>query len=172
MQKNKGLYSLKIYNEIDGKMKMKLYMETSVPNFLFTKDAPEKRVITQKFFEIELKKHNTFISDLVIEEIEESPRERELELKKAIKENKIGLLTKNKECEDLASKYVEAGIIPKKYRNDALHIAIAVINNMDIIVSWNMQHIVKVKTIIGVNNINKKLGYKEILINTPEEVLE
>lgn len=151
---------------------MKLYLESSVPNFLFTKQAPEKRVITQKFFEIELNKHDVFISDLVIEEIERSPREREEELKKAIKKYKIGLLNKNQECEYLSSKYIEAGIIPEKYKNDALHIAIAVVNKLDVIVSWNMQHIVKVKTIIGVNRINKELGFKEILINTPEEVLE
>jgi predicted nucleic acid-binding protein len=149
---------------------MKLYIETSVPNFLFTKDAPEKRILTQKFFQIELNKHNAFISDLVIEEIEQSPEERELQLKEIIKKHKIELLNKNQECEDLASKYIKAGIIPEKFRNDALHIAIAVVNDMDIIVSWNMQHIVKVKTIVGVNQIHKKLGYREILINTPEEV--
>lgn len=168
----KDLYSSKISDKIEENTKMRLYIETSVPNFLFTKQAPEKRMITQKFFEIELNKHTVFVSDLVIEEIEQSPKEREQELKEAIKKYKIGLLNKNQECDDLSSKYIEAEIIPEKYRNDALHIAIAVVNNMDVIVSWNMEHIVKVKTIVGVNKINKESGYKEILINTPEEVLE
>jgi hypothetical protein len=42
---------------------------------------------------------------------------------------------------------------------------------MDALVSWNMSHIVKLKTKIMVNEINKKSGYPEIYICTPEEVL-
>lgn len=51
-------------------------------------------------------------------------------------------------------------------------ISISVVTAMEVVVSWNMQHIVKLKTIIGVNKINKECGYSEIMINTPEEVLE
>jgi hypothetical protein len=43
---------------------------------------------------------------------------------------------------------------------------------MEVLVSWNMEHIVKLKTIVGVNKINKQEGYSLILINTPEEVSE
>jgi len=43
---------------------------------------------------------------------------------------------------------------------------------MDVLVSWNMEHIVKLKTVVEVNKLNKKLGYKIILIYTPEEVVE
>ena len=43
---------------------------------------------------------------------------------------------------------------------------------MEVLVSWNMEHIVKLKTIVGVNKVNKESGYASILIITPEEVLE
>jgi hypothetical protein len=29
---------------------MKLYIETTVPNFLFADDAPEKKAVTEEFF--------------------------------------------------------------------------------------------------------------------------
>ena len=93
-------------------------------------------------------------------------------IQEAISKLKFEELKVNDESEQLANKYIQAKITPEKYKNDALHIAIAVINNIDVIISWNMSHIVKLKTIVEVNKINKKLGYKEILINTPEEVLE
>jgi hypothetical protein len=38
----------------------------------------------------------------------------------------------------LADRYVQSEIIPLRFKNDALHIAIAVVNNMDVLVSWNM----------------------------------
>jgi len=39
-------------------------------------------------------------------------------------------------------------------------------------VSWNLTHIVKLRTKLEVNGINKTQGYKEIEICTPEEVIE
>jgi len=59
----------------------------------------------------------------------------------------------------------------KKYRDDALHIAVAVVNDLDVVVSWNFKHIVKLKTRMEANGINKMLGYKEIEICSPEEVI-
>ena len=61
-------------------------------------------------------------------------------------------------------------IIPEKFINDALHIAIATVNEIDSVVSWNLEHIVKIKTIVEVNRINIKKGYKQIFIITPEEI--
>ena len=82
------------------------------------------------------------------------------------------LLTANQEAMELSERYVNEGIIPERYKSDALHIAIAVSNDIDAIVSWNFNHIVKLKTRIMVNGINKLLGYHEIEICSPEEVIE
>lgn len=65
-------------------------------------------------------------------------------------------------------KFVINGFV--KYLNDALHIAIATINEVDIIASWNLEHIVKIKTMIEVNKINLLKGYKQLFIITPEEI--
>jgi hypothetical protein len=82
------------------------------------------------------------------------------------------LLEIDLESEKMADRYVEEGIIPERYRSDALHIAVAVINGIDAIVSWNFEHIVKLKTRVMVNGINRLLGYHEIEICSPEEVVE
>ena len=50
--------------------KLQLYLETSVWNFVFADDAPEKKEITLKFFDkIKKGEYEIFISDVVIEEI-------------------------------------------------------------------------------------------------------
>jgi len=69
-------------------------------------------------------------------------------------------------------KYKEREVIPEKYETDLFHIAIAVLHEMDILLSWNMRHIVKYKTKHAVNEVNKVEGYKHIEILTPEEVIE
>lgn len=61
-------------------------------------------------------------------------------------------------------------MIPAKYEDDAFHIAIATVNNMDAIISWNFKHIVKLKTKKEVAGLNLLMGYKEIDIYSPLEV--
>ena len=40
----------------------------------------------------------------------------------------------------------------------------------DLLVSWNFEHLVKLKTRVGVNAVNRLVGYREIEIVSPEEV--
>jgi hypothetical protein len=68
--------------------------------------------------------------------------------------------------------YVEKHIIPPKSRNDGLHIAVATVNNLDFVVSCNMGHIDKRKTMIGTGFINLRTGYKNIGICSTMEVIE
>jgi hypothetical protein len=49
---------------------------------------------------------------------------------------------------------------------------LASISNCKVIISWNFKHIVRVKTILGANGINKLEGYGEIEIASPESMLE
>lgn len=72
----------------------------------------------------------------------------------------------------MAEQYVSSRIIPAKYEDDAFHIAMATIFDCSAIVSWNFTHIVKLKTIIGVNGINLGLGFREIEIVSPMSIVE
>ncbi|MCP4989321.1 MAG: type II toxin-antitoxin system VapC family toxin [Colwellia sp.] len=76
------------------------------------------------------------------------------------------------ESYELAYEYIKRGIIPSKYEDDAFHIAVASVNNLDAIISWNFKHIVKLKTKKEVFGTNLLMGYKEIDIYSPMEVIE
>ena len=80
-------------------------------------------------------------------------------------------LLQNDKVEQLATAYLEAKVAPTKSITDLVHIAYAVAHNLDVIVSWNLRHIVRLKTRLMVNGMNKLLGYREIEIATPEEVV-
>ena len=68
--------------------------------------------------------------------------------------------------------YQEQGIVPRKSVTDARHIAIATINDMDMILSLNFEHIVRKKTVLMTGNLNTHLGYKPVDIRAPMEVVE
>jgi len=46
--------------------KLKIYLDTSVINFLFADDAPEFKEITKDFFEKYITEYDVYISDIVI----------------------------------------------------------------------------------------------------------
>jgi len=155
--------------------KLKLYLETSVWNFLFAEDAPEQRDKTKIFFdEIKEGKYEIYISPLVITEIERTidKKKRAVLLDTIRKYRPKELTGREDENSELATQYLKNKVVPQKYKDDATHIAIAVVHQMDVMVSWNLRHIVKLATRTKVNGINKLEGYKEIEICTPEEVIE
>ncbi|MCL0057874.1 hypothetical protein M1N05_02255 [Dehalococcoidales bacterium] len=50
------------------------------------------------------------------------------------------------DVEWIAGEYIRHGAVPEGYPEDAYHIAIAVINGVDCLLSWNFKHIVRRRT--------------------------
>jgi hypothetical protein len=151
---------------------MKLYIESSVPNMLLHDDAPDKKKITELFVEwLHLSSHESFISPVVINEIAraQSPR-REL-LEKALTDFRAALLELTPEIEVLAGQYAGARIVPARYRDDLRHVAVAVCYRLDMIVSWNMEHLANPKKVALINAVNRQHGRPFMRIHTPKEVL-
>jgi hypothetical protein len=71
-------------------IKPRLYLETSVWNFVFADDAPEKKHITLTFFDkVKEDEYEIFISDTVIQEIERADESKKRLLLEIIKEYKL-----------------------------------------------------------------------------------
>lgn len=149
-----------------------MYLETSTWNFLLADDAPDKKLITERFFRRASKESvEYFISPLVLIEFAATRNEeRRLKLFSLIPVHRPQELAVTPEVEQLAERYVVQATIPRRYADDATHVAVSVINHMDAVVSWNLKHLVKLKTRREVNALNKLNGYPEIDIVTPEEV--
>ena len=71
---------------------------------------------------------------------------------------------------ELADAYERRGILSSNYRDDGLHIAAATVHAVDVLTSWNFQHIVHIEKIRRFNTVNQELGYKPIDIRSPREV--
>ena len=151
----------------------KIYLETSAINFYYADDAPDKRDDTILLFdEIKAGKWEAYTSYAVIDEINNASEETARKLLTLIKNYDIIILPPFNDIHNLADIYVKEGVIPQKYRDDAVHIATASIHGMDIIISWNFKHIVKRKTILMTNVINMRENYRQISIHSPSEVIE
>lgn len=60
-------------------------------------------------------------------------------------------------------------VVGKAIKADCFHIAIATIQKVDLLVSWNFKHIVNIKRIHGYNSLNLKNGFQQLEIRNPRE---
>lgn len=76
-----------------------------------------------------------------------------------------------REALDLRDAYLEEKILPPKWSDDALHVALATVSGCQMIVSWNFKHIVHFAKIPLYNAINTLRGFGPVSIHSPLEVI-
>jgi len=157
-------------------MQPKIYLDTSVINFLFASDAPEKKEITLEFFDryIKMALYETFVSQFVEDEINqtEDVAKKEQLLSVIGNYNLNYLPIRNDEIEKLVSAYLKEQIVPQNKLLDALHVAISTINNIDFLVSWNFRHLANISKEAKFIAVNTKHNYYHPLrIITPYQLM-
>jgi predicted nucleic acid-binding protein len=141
-------------------------------NYAFATHIPEHREASVALLDkARAGRVHGYISDVVLGEVARAPAQKRAELENLISASNLGILDTTERAVHLAQKYIDEGIFPGRYVNDALHVAVAVVNNLDCVISWNFRHIVRPTTRRRVNAANRLLGYPEIEIASPEEVL-
>lgn len=147
---------------------LKVYLDTSVFSAYYDYRVKMRQEQTKEFWE-RLNEYDKFASEMVIDELnavsDDKLREDLILLTRDFK-----ILQVNQESEALAEIYIKRGIFPEKYREDATHLALASVSEMEILVSWNFEHLVKRKTRLEANEANILNGYKTIDIIAPPEL--
>lgn len=147
---------------------MKVYTDTSVIGGCF--DDEFKEWSNASFEEFCSGAKQIILSDLTLQELELARQEVREKIHE-IPENHRVFITINDEAIQLAETYIQEGALTNKSYNDALHIALATLNNSGVLASWNFKHIVNLDRIRLYNSINLRLGYRVIEIRTPREIL-
>ncbi|MFV1976376.1 MAG: hypothetical protein ACC651_11560 [Candidatus Scalindua sp.] len=155
--------------------KIKIYLDTSVINFFYADDVPEFKKVTEEFFAYVKngQRYDVYISDIVINEINKTDNlTKRYKLLSIIELYKLTKLPNNRDVEisGLAEMYLNKGVIPRSKIEDALHIAYAVVFEMDLLLSWNFKHLANIKREREVLLVNMENGYNYPLrIVTPME---
>lgn len=147
----------------------RVYIETTVVSAFHDSRTPERMAMTVEFWNTRIETHDFFVSSLVAFEIGNTPDpDRKSEMRSLV--TNIPVLEADEESRELAEAYIDRGIVPEKYILDAEHIAIASVNRMDYLCSWNFRHLVKVNTRREVNLLNALQGYGPVEIIAPPEL--
>ncbi|OGW06602.1 MAG: PIN domain protein [Nitrospinae bacterium RIFCSPLOWO2_01_FULL_39_10] len=150
-------------------LKFKVYIDTSVIGGWF--DDEFAKYSNLLFNDFIVGKKIAVVSNLTLKELKDAPENVRKKFEEIPKKN-VEFVGLSEEAEELAQKYIETGVISSSYLLDAEHIAIATVEKIDILASWNFKHIVNINKIRGFNSVNIRERYQLLEIRTPMEVID
>jgi hypothetical protein len=145
----------------------RVYIETSVIGGCFDEEfAPWSNGLMK---DVRLGNYRAVTSEIVAAEVEPAPEEVQSRYNE-LKKYGASVVDVTVDVVELADAYERRQILSPNYRDDGLHIAAATVHGVDVLTSWNFQHIVHFEKIRRFNAVNQELGYKPIDIRSPREV--
>jgi len=156
-------------------VKPKVYIETSILSYLTARPSNDIRVvanqhITTEWWETRRSSFDLFISEFVIAEASLGDPEAAKKRLDALAE--LPELSTTKEVGDLAKALTSDGPIPAKAEIDAFHIAVAAVNGMEYLLTWNCTHIANAVMRPKIEEICRQQGIEPPMICTPQELME
>lgn len=152
-------------------MKLKLYLDTSVLGAVCDPGPDERLLATRRFLNgLAEGRWEGYISTLVLEEIEQAPDSVREKIGMELRRIPAVVLEESPDSLALAQAYVAAGAIPADYEDDARHIAIATVNDIRVIVSWNFRHMVNIERKRRINSVNLREDLPLLDLVSPWEV--
>ena len=147
--------------------KLRIYVDTSVIGGCFD---PEFKLWSEALVaDFREGRYTAVMSDVTATEVAPAP-----EFVKALHQELLGLppelVRVDADAVSLVQCYIERSVLGKRFLNDMLHIALATTAEVDVLVSWNFRHIVRLDKIRLFNAVNLEQGYKQLTIYSPREV--
>lgn len=154
-------------------MKQKIYIETSVVSYLVARASKNIVIAAHQASTLDfldrLNDYDVYISDIVIQEASKGDKNQAKRRNQEIE--RFPVLEIDGEVKELARQFLAMKIIPEKCPEDALHIAVAASNGMDVIVTWNFKHINNPFIRARIRQVIEENGWQCPEICSPEEFL-
>jgi predicted nucleic acid-binding protein len=155
-------------------MPNRVYIETTIASYLTAR--PSRDVViaghqqtTHEWWNGRRQSYELCVSEVVLEEAalgDPEAAQQRLEILSS-----MSLLQIAPEALSLAEALVQAGALPKQAAHDALHIAVAAVNGIPYLMTWNCRHLANATMRPVIESVCAAKGFKAPIICTPEELL-
>jgi hypothetical protein len=151
-----------------------VYLETTFISYLVARPSRDLVVAahqqaTQEWWANRRGDFENFVSQVVIDEASAGdPAEVQKRLSVI---GELRALEVTTEAETLAAAIMAAGILPPQAVRDAAHVAVAVVHDVDYLLTWNCRHLANAQIAPRIGLVCEKLGYRMPIICTPEELM-
>ena len=144
-----------------------IYIDTSVIGGYFDDEFMDE---TRRLWNLRKKSVFRFKTSIVaLEEISRAPAQvRELFAKTFDKDS---ILPTSPEADELAQAYMNRGVVPAKFFDDAQHVAICTLARISCLASWNFKHLANLQRENAFNGVNLLHGYGQVRIVSPKQLI-
>ena len=155
-------------------MQRPTYLDTSVISYLTSRPSRDvvslaHQQLTLEWWESRRHAFDLRVSELVLYEAGRGdPAAAQARL--AIVQD-LPVIQVNQLARSLAAKIFRATTLPDKAAADALHLALAAVNGMEFLLTWNCTHLANAVVLRVVNAVCRDNGYEPPLVCTPEELM-
>jgi predicted nucleic acid-binding protein len=155
-------------------LKPKVFLETSVISYLTALPSRDivhaaHQQITREWWD-KRDRFDLYVSQAVL--VEAGRGDLDAASRRLAATEGIPVLAVTGAASDLAERFLQATALPAKAAIDAVHIAVAVINGMDYLLTWNCTHIANAKIRWRIEEICQNVELRAPVICTPEELME
>ena len=155
-------------------MKQRVYIETTIVSYLTSNPSRDlivaaNQAATQLWWRLHRANCELFVSELVVREASLGDTEAS-KLRLGVLAG-IPLLSATSEAQALAKSLVKAHVLPSSEEDDAAHVALAAVHEMDVPLTWNCRHIANVIAAPGIRGVIEAAGYRSPTITTPANML-
>jgi len=152
-----------------------VYIESSFISYLTARPSNNITLLARQqaahaVWALQGQQYDAFISALVLDEITRG--DLQAAQRRVQTADGITLLEISLEADRLAKQLIAGHAVPSTEPEDALHIAIAAVTQMDFILSFNFSHMVGVQAKFALQTAVANLGYKPPLLVTADDLLE
>lgn len=156
-------------------MKQKVYIETSIISYLTARPSNDLRAMankntTNEWWEGRMPTFEIYVSEFVVAEVSQGDPEAAARRMHVIAD--IPAIEVTEAVRELGKALVSEGPIPVGAEMDAYHIAVAAINEMDYLLTWNCKHIANAVMRPKVEAVCREHGFEPPIICTPQELME
>lgn len=151
-----------------------VYIETTVIGHLVGRDHPNpviagRQAVTRAWWSTASSAYRLFASQLVLEECGGGDPDAAVERIDALRT--VELLEASSDADLLATALTKAGAVPASQPRDAYHIAVAAVNGVKYLITWNFKHIANAVMRDQIEMVCRAAGFEPPLICTPDELL-
>lgn len=156
-------------------MMKSVYIETTVVSYFTARPSRDlvvaaRQEASRQVWPLLVSEYESFVSALVREEAAKGDAEQALLRLRAI--DPFPVLDVDAAAQALAVDIIEGKGIPEECPDDAVHIAVAAVNGIDALVTWNFTHLNNPFTRMMIRHIVENAGYRCPEICSPDELLE
>lgn len=154
-------------------MRPTVYLDSSVPSY-WLEQGPDpiiqaRHLITGKWWVNDLPRLDAYISQVVLDELVEGDPERAAKRLELVKG--FPLLDVDEEVVEAAEFYAQNLVMPSRDKRDAFHLALASVNDIEYLVTWNFAHLANARKRTHIEVLNRRLHLASPIICSPEELM-